>query len=439
MTESPNEKKFMREKIVKPPVNKRLVARRVLCLLLFAVIFGVVASVSFVVSKPMAEKVFGSETAPQEIPITIERDTEPGGQTAPMETMTEMTTAEVIPSEEIREEVEKLVGEAFKDFPWTPENVEGFNQVLREIGQNADKGIVTVSSVKHQVDWFDNPVESAGQYAGVIIAVNSREVVILTGVNAVDEADSLNIIFGDGATAPGQVKQRDTVGRMATLSVAAADLSDSTKNWIEAIELGNSYMVKTGDMLVAVGSPAGRVHSIGQGIVSYVAKGVQVADSQTRMLYTDVDCNVEKGTFFLNLSGQLVGWATDRYRSEDTAGVTMGVSISEYKGILQKLSNGDEMPYFGIMGQDVNEAMQEQGIPLGIYITESIADSPAYNAGIQNGDILTKIQGEDIISIRDFQSRLEGTTCGEAVTVTIQRKGIDEYKEIEYQVTIGAR
>ena len=97
------------------------------------------------------------------------------------------------------------------------------------------------------------------------------------------------------------------------------------------------------------------------------------------------------------------------------------------------------MPYFGIMGQDVNETMQEEGLPEGIYITESIAEGPAYRAGIQNGDILTKIQGEEIGSMQAFQTCLEGLESGETVSVVIQRKGIEEYKEIEYQVVIGAR
>ena len=139
------------------------------------------------------------------------------------------------------------------------------------------------------------------------------------------------------------------------------------------------------------------------------------------------------------MNGQLLGWASVRYQEETPDGVTALTAISEYKGMLQKLSNGIEMPYFGIMAQEVSGAMQEQGVPEGIYITESIADGPAYSAGIQNGDIITRIQTDDIVSIRDFQVCLENVQSGENVTVVVQRKGIDEYKEIEYSVTIGAR
>lgn len=438
MPDGPDEKKFMREKIVKQPVSRGRIVRRALGLLLLAVIFGAVAAASFVVSMPFAKKYLEKEPTAPSIPITIEKDDEPVSTPAPTET-TKETAGAAGESQARREEVEELVEEAMEKYPWTSANLDSFYQALREVSLEADKGIVTVSSVRRNVDWFDNPVESTGQYAGIIIAVNHNEVVILTGAQALEEADSLRIIFGDGSTAAGEIKQRDIVAGMAVLSVNAAELSESTGNWIEPIELGNSYASKAGDMVLAVGSPSGRVHSVKQGCISYVAKGVQVADGQTRILYADTDCNVEKGTFFLNLSGQLIGWATNEYQTEDSPATTMAMSISEYKGILQKLTNGESAPYFGIKGQDVSETMQEEGMPRGIYITESIAEGPAYTAGIQNGDILTQIQGEEIISIREFQSRLENIPSGQQVTVVIERKAIDEYKEIEYHVTIGAR
>lgn len=412
--------------------------RRLLCLLFLAVILGVVAAVSFVVSRPAIEKLFGNEPPQTSIPITIEQDSDPSSPTTPMETM-EAVETEGVQMEEVREELESMVAGAMENFTWTEENVAGLNEFLQKVGQQADKEIVTISSVKHQVDWFDNPVETTGQYAGMIVAINPSEVVILTGEKAVEEADSLRVTFGDGSIVSGEVKQRDTTSGMAVVRVQSSEIGESTMDWIAAVPLGNSYMVKSGDMIVAVGGPAGQVHSMKYGIISYVAKGVQVADGQTRVLYADFDCDTERGTFFLNLSGELIGWATDQYDAEDIPGVTLAASISEYKGILQKLTNGIAAPYLGIKAQEVTEAMQEEGIPKGLYITESIPEGPAYSAGIQNGDILTSFQGKEIASIRDFQNRIEDTEVGSSVTVVIQRKGIDEYKEIEYQLTIGAR
>ena len=445
MTESPNEKKFMREKIVKPKESRSQKAGRFFCLVLVAVILGVVAAVSFVVSLPLAKKYFAPETTTQTVPITIEKDDDPAVTAAVMETMESTAPEETMPTVETEpaiadeEDIREIVREELAELEWTPEKVKAFNQVLTEVGTDVDNSIVTVSSVRQQVDWFDNPVESTGQYAGVILAVNPAEVVILCGEQAIEDADSLRVVFHDGATADGRVKQRDTVGGMAVISVNAREIQKLTLDGVEAMELGNSYSVKEGDLVIAVGSPAGRVHSVKKGMVSYVAKGVQTVDGQTRVFYTDMECNEEKGTFFLNLSGQLVGWATTLFRSEESSEETMIMPISEYKGALQKLGNGKSVPYFGMMGLEVSTAMHAEGIPRGIYITESIAEGPAYLAGIQNGDILTKIQGEEILTIRDFQNKLENMVSGAEIVVTVERKGIDEYKEIEYRVIIGAR
>lgn len=445
MTDSPNEKKFMRETIVKPKETKGKRAGRFFCLILVAVMMGIVAAVSFVVSMPFAKKYFVQETPDRSLPITIEKDDEPGMTTAFMETMESTAPEETSQRAETEscsvdeEDIREIVRDELEHTSWDSEKIKGFNQVITEIGTSVDMSIVTVSAVKQQVDWFDNPVESTGQYAGVILAVNPAEIVILCGEQAVDDADSLRVVFHDGTVAEGSVKQKDTVGKMAAVSVKTSTIPELTLENIEAMTLGNSYSVKKGDLVLAVGSPAGLVHSVKYGSVSFVARGVQTVDGQTRVFYSDVACNEEKGTFFLNLSGQLIGWATDIFQTEENTDETMILSISEYKGILQKLGNGMEIPYFGIVGQEVNQAMQEEGVPKGIYITDSVAEGPAYLAGIQDGDILTTVQGQEILTIRDFQSKLESLQSGAEVLVTIERKGINAYKEIEYRVTIGAR
>ena len=145
------------------------------------------------------------------------------------------------------------------------------------------------------------------------------------------------------------------------------------------------------------------------------------------------------GTFILNTNGQLIGWVTDKYDREGECNMTTIASISDYKGVLQNLSNGFAAPYFGIRGQEVNSAMEESGLPQGIYVTDCIADSPAYNAGIQPGDIITWINGSKTNTMKDFQNQVESLKPGDKVNVAVQRNGKDSYKEIEYPVTIGAR
>ena len=67
-------------------------------------------------------------------------------------------------------------------------------------------------------------------------------------------------------------------------------------------------------------------------------------------------------------------------------------------------------------------------------MADCIQNGPAYNAGIQNGDVIVKIGEKNILSMKDYENQLEALHQGDTVTVTVQRKSVNEYKELEYQV-----
>jgi S1-C subfamily serine protease len=312
-------------------------------------------------------------------------------------------------------------------------------EALRTLVQKADKGIVTVHSVKTQTDWFNNPVENSSLFSGVIIATANQELLVLTPDGAVEDAEAIRVAFSDGTEVQGTIKQTDKLSGMAIVSVSTADLGRALLEEIKAIELGNSYSVKQGDLVVAVGGPAGIVHSVGYGFISYITKNVQITDGMTRILYSDVKGNAGTGTFLMNTSGQIIGWVTDEHKNDSSKDMTAAMAISDYKSILEKMSNGVSYPYFGIKGQEVSAVMNSNGMPLGVYVVDVHADSPAYNAGIQCGDIIRTMGKETIVTMKDFQSVLENSNPGDVIPVSVSRNGREEYKEIQYQVTIGAR
>ena len=191
---------------------------------------------------------------------------------------------------------------------------------------------------------------------------------------------------------------------------------------------------------ISMGSPAGMVHSSSYGFISYIAKNVQMTDGNARVLYADIKSKADAGTFLFNTEGELVGWATDRYEQDVDTGMKTFMSISDYKGALELLSNGIQVPYLGIEGQEVTSEMEKNGMPSGIYMIAAAAESPAYNAGLQPGDILSGINDIKIEGMKNFQAQVEKLHVGDRITVTVQRNnGKDEYKEIEFEVTVGAR
>ena len=175
-------------------------------------------------------------------------------------------------------------------------------------------------------------------------------------------------------------------------------------------------------------------------LIDYIAKNVQMDDGNARVLYADIKSKADAGTFLFDTEGELLGWATDRYDQETENGMETFMSISDYKGVLELLSNGIPVPYLGIEGQEVTTEMEKNGMPAGIYITALTSESPAYNAGLQPGDILDGINDVKIEGMKNFQAQVEKLHVGDHIAVTVQRNnGKDEYKQIEFEVTVGAR
>lgn len=421
---------FIQEKIVRQPLSRRQIIRYIILTVICAVLFGTISAVCFTVTKTVAKKIMGQEKAEESRPITIPKD-EP-------ETQTPVPVQEA--STEPTEPVEEKVRSELEKYPYSLEDLNKMYGNLRTLASEADKSIAAIHSIQREKDWFDNPIETTGQFSGVVIDSRREEVLVLAPSKAVETADSLEVVFSDSEVVPGTVKQTDSQMGLTVICADVSSLEDVQYEKIKPVKLGNSYSSRQGDLVFTVGSPAGMVHSSSYGFISYIAKNVQMTDGNARVLYADVKSRADAGTFLLNTDGELIGWGTDRYDQDVETGMKTFMSISDYKGILELLSNGIPVPYLGIEGQEVTTEMEKNGMPAGIYITAAAPESPAYNAGLQSGDILDEINDVKIEGMKNFQAQVERLHVGDHITVTVQRNnGKDEYKEIEFAVTMGAR
>ena len=421
---------FIQEKIVRQPLSRRQIIRYIILTVICAVLFGTISAVCFTVTKTVAKKIMGQEKAEESRPITIPKD-EP-------ETQTPVPVQEA--STEPTEPVEEKVRSELEKYPYSLEDLNKMYGNLRTLALEADKSIAAIHSIQREKDWFDNPIETTGQFSGVVIDVRREEVLVLAPSKAVETADSLEVVFSDSEVVPGTVKQTDSQMGLTVICADVSSLEDVQYEKIKPVKMGNSYSSRQGDLVFTMGSPAGMVHSSSYGFISYIAKNVQMTDGNARVLYADVKSRADAGTFLLNTDGELIGWGTDRYDQDVETGMKTFMSISDYKGILELLSNGIPVPYLGIEGQEVTTEMEKNGMPAGIYITAAAPESPAYNAGLQSGDILDEINDVKIEGMKNFQAQVERLHVGDHITVTVQRNnGKDEYKEIEFAVTMGAR
>ena len=101
------------------------------------------------------------------------------------------------------------------------------------------------------------------------------------------------------------------------------------------------------------------------------------------------------------------------------------------------MMSGEEKVVMGITGRNVTENISEElNMPQGLYVTSVADNSPAMYYGIQSGDILTSMNGEKILSQKDYQNVLKQCTIGEEIPIKIMRKVRDGYSEMEMTVRL---
>lgn len=441
-------KQFMQEKIIGRQKTRKSVMKRVLIFVATAVLFGVIVTATFVCLRPWMERKLGKGPKKETAQVTIPKD-EPEAEpeiepeTMKLETSVEEETKERETTTETELILEDKIQEVLVEYEFTMNDLQNIYSGLRKVVMQADKGIVKIRSVSQGVDWFDNLIEKEGQCAGALIAKTEDELIFMTPLQATQGADTLEIFLPNGTVVNGYVKQRDSQTGIAILSANIHEIEESDLANLVPIPLGNSWSVGQGDLVIAVGGPVGRVHSSMLGAVTYMEKNVRVADGLTRILYTDMQCSSDKGTFLLDKKGQLIGWITEHPDVENDENTEIKYSvaygISDYKSILEKLTNGIPVPYLGILGQEVTEDMIGGGMPAGVYVVQCQSDSPAYTVGIQNGDIITELNGNPVHTMKEYQLQMEGFQSGQNIVVKVMRNGREEYKEIVFNVTLGNR
>lgn len=424
---------FINEKIKEKPLNKkRIVFRAVFCVAM-AVVFGVVAALVFTLVQPRFEELL----YPQEPPlVSIPRDdvleTE---QTEETETMIPETETEEVkePETELAQEPAEQPVKTFE-----PEDYQALQNKLYAVGKEANRAIVTVTGVKSDTDWFQNPYESKGQASGLIVARNGGELLILTERKVIADVEEIYVTFINEVTVAASMKKYDGNTGIAILSVPVAQITQGTLNAIQIANLGNSLATTQGTLAIAIGSPLGTNYSILTGTITSATNSICTIDNNYTVFTTDIVGSSNGSGVLINVAGEVIGLVMQGYSSAGDANTLTAISISELKAIIEMLSNGKDVPYLGLELTTVtNDIAKEYDMPKGVYIKEVKMDSPAMAAGLQSGDVLTKMDGDSIFTADGYENRLLELAPGDTVKITFERQGTDGYTEIDCEVEVS--
>ena len=217
---------------------------------------------------------------------------------------------------------------------------------------------------------------------------------------------------------------------------------------IKVAEIGDSDKLVVGQQVVAIGNALGYGQSVTTGIVSALNRTIDIDGYQADLIQTDAAINPgNSGGALLDMQGRVIGINSAKAAANGVEGMGYAIPISNAKSILEDLMNKKtrtdkvdeaDSAYVGITGQGVSGEMSSlYGIPEGIYLTEVQDGSPAADAGLQKGDIITKFDGSSVTSMQDLKTQLAYYAAGEEVPVTIQRQNGSEYEEQKVTITLG--
>ena len=291
--------------------------------------------------------------------------------------------------------------------------------------------------------------ESAG--SGIIVGEDEDYLYIATNNHVVQGANTLTVQFNDDTTASAEVQGTDSTNDLAVVKVLKSDMEDGALDNIKVATLGDSTELSVGEAAIAIGNALGYGQSVTTGVVSALDRLVSIEDETTgqtvssRLIQTDAAINPgNSGGALLNAQGEVIGINSSKYSDTDVEGMGFAIPVSTAKPIIDEListgkSTTAQGAYLGITGVDVSEKeSQAYNFPVGAYITQVTENSAAANAGLSQGDIITKIDDTEVTTFAELKSVISGHRAGDVVTLTYQRRGDNgEYQENTMSVTLG--
>ncbi|HVF14441.1 MAG TPA: trypsin-like peptidase domain-containing protein [Acidimicrobiales bacterium] len=267
-----------------------------------------------------------------------------------------------------------------------------------------------------------NGRQGTGQGSGIVISADGE---VLTNAHVVEGATSIRVTLqGQSQSRAATLVGADSGNDIALLQITgASDLATA--------ELGSSANVKVGDDVVAIGNALGLRGdpTVTRGIVSALNRSL---DTLTGMLQTDAAINPgNSGGPLANNKGQVIGINT-AVAGRGGQNIGFAIPIDSARTILDRLRSGQAPKAVGFLGVSSQDSTVGNR---GAEIVDVVVGGPADRAGVEIGDVITGLNGKEVVGSSDLVGHLRELAPGTRVTVTVDRNGNSE----DVSVTLGER
>ncbi|MDT7542495.1 MAG: serine protease Do [Acidobacteriota bacterium] len=264
------------------------------------------------------------------------------------------------------------------------------------------------------------PQREEGLGSGVVVSADGY---ILTNYHVVDGAQQIKVELNDRRVLDAKVVGSDQPSDLAVLKIDATGLP--------VLPLGNSDVVRVGDVVLAVGNPLGIGQSVTSGIVSAKGRTTGVGDgSFSDFIQTDAAINRgNSGGALVNTAGELVGINSQILSpSGGSIGIGFAIPSNMAKGVMDQLLKSGKVRrgQLGVIVQpvtsDIARSLDLKEIR-GVIVSSVQQGSAAESAGLKQGDVITALNGAAISDSNELRNHIASTQPGTDVTLDVLRDG----------------
>ncbi|MEQ8664610.1 MAG: Do family serine endopeptidase [Rhodospirillales bacterium] len=264
--------------------------------------------------------------------------------------------------------------------------------------------------------------------SGVIVSADG---LLVTNNHVIEGADEIRVVLADRREFPAQIVGVDERTDLAVLRVSAPEE-------LPYLRFSDSDDLEVGDLVLAIGNPFGVGQTVTSGIVSGVARTqVGVADIGS-FIQTDAAINPgNSGGALIGMDGQLVGINTAIFsRSGGSLGIGFAVPANMARFVIDNIASGGKVvrPWLGAFGQPVTSEIAEAlGLrrPAGVLVDRIWPSGAAEEAGLQQGDIVTEVDGRPVNSPAEIDFRIGSRPVGGVSTLGVIRENRELSLKIE--------
>lgn len=273
-------------------------------------------------------------------------------------------------------------------------------------------------------NFFGQTVKGAAAGSGFVITEDGY---ILTNYHVIEDANSITVAFSDGKTYPATLVGGEEGNDIAVIKIEAKDLTP--------VVIGKSGDMLVGEQVVAIGNPLGELtFSETVGYVSALNRSITVSSSK-KINMIQTDCAVNSGNSggpLFNSHGEVIGIVSAKYSSggysssASVEGLGFAIPMDDVSAMVNDLISTGYVtgkPILGISVGDVDSSVQVYGVPAGALVSVVTPGLCGEKAGLQEGDIITAVDGEEIAGGSDLIEAKDAHKPGDTIKLDVFRSG----------------